>query len=247
MTHEPNSRATQSPEATPVSLADPHADVLAQIERDLQTTMALLVQSQATAEEASARCDVLTNRRSDILAARSALANLPDLAPEHEWLNNLTRWRAALCEELLALPVRIRSDHDLGRQRNLKLSIGAIDRGLDTVDGSGYRLETLRLGRLMREAGYVEAPPADGEMLGHLPWYGSTPEVEQRIQQINRTRAEAEARLAHALLDDAERERRAADDKARREAERAAPRRKTRADGSQYDRYPDGRVVEITS
>lgn len=42
-------------------------------------------------------------------------------------------------------------------------------------------------------------------------------------------------------------ERLAAADKVRRDALNAAPQRKTRGDGSQYDRYPDGRVVEVAS
>jgi hypothetical protein len=49
------------------------------------------------------------------------------------------------------------------------------------------------------------------------------------------------------LLDDAERERRAAERKSQIAAANAAPVRKTRADGSQYDRYPDGRRIEVAS
>jgi hypothetical protein len=39
----------------------------------------------------------------------------------------------------------------------------------------------------------------------------------------------------------------AAADKVRRDAFNAAPQRKVRGDGSQYDRYPDGREVEVSS
>lgn len=79
-----------------------------------------------------------------------------------------------------------------------------------------------------------------------MPWFGSLPEVERRIQQLTTQRAEAQARLDEALLDDAERERLAAEDKARRAALNAAPQRKVRGDGSQFDRYPDGRMVEVS-
>jgi hypothetical protein len=51
------------------------------------------------------------------------------------------------------MPQRIHTDHDRGTQQNLKLSIMAIDRGIGVVAGTGYALETLRLGALMKESG----------------------------------------------------------------------------------------------
>jgi len=48
------------------------------------------------------------------------------------------------------------------------------------------------------------------------------------------------------LLDDDERAKRDAESKARRAALDALPERKTRGDGTMYDRYPDGRRVEVT-
>jgi hypothetical protein len=106
-------------------------------------------------------------------------------------------------------------------------------------------LETLRLGQLMREAGYVEGPKAKNQATGRLPWLRAMPEVERRLNALHQERANAQARLDESLLNDAERERLAAEDRARCDAFNAAPRRKTRGDGSQYDRYPDGRVVEV--
>ena len=146
------------------------------------------------------------------------------------------------------IPPRIRSDKELGTQQNLTLSIRTIDFGLGVVNGTGYGLDTLRLGALMREAGYAPtgADP-DRNYGGVMPWFGSLPEVERRIQQLTKHRAEAQARLDEALLNDADRAAIAAADKARRDALNAAPQRKTRGDGSQFDRYFDGRVVEVTS
>jgi hypothetical protein len=74
-----------------------------------------------------------------------------------------------------------------------------------------------------------------------LPWFGPMPAVDDRIRKLTTRYDDAQARLDERLLDDAERERLAAE----RAARNAMPQRKTRADGSQYDKYPDGRVVEV--
>ena len=120
--------------------------------------------------------------------------------------------------------------------------------GPDVVNGSGWDLTTLRLGALMRESGYepTGADP-DRHFSGVMPWFGSLPQVERRIADLKKQRAEAEARLDNALLDDAERERRAAENKAHIAAENARPVRKVRGDGSQYERHADGRIVEVAS
>ena len=126
------------------------------------------------------------------------------LAPEQEWLDHLIGWRKTLCDELLALPSPIRDSHTLGVQRNLTLSIKTIDVGVAVVNGTGYDLTTLRLGALMREAGY-EPTGADPHRnyRGVMPWFGSMPEVERRIQQLTKQRDDAQAMLDEALLDDA--------------------------------------------
>jgi len=101
---------------------------------------------------------------------------------------------------------------------------------------------------LMREAGF-EAEGADPSVNygGVLPWRGALPEVERRIAEGERRRASAQSALDDALLSDPERAEREAESKARRDAANALPQRKVRSDGSQYDRYPDGRRVEVTS
>jgi hypothetical protein len=211
-------------------------EVLARLDAELAELGTKRAQAERDAAGYVSRMTFLERRMSTIQVATTTLNGLPSLANDQKSLDELTAWRKVLCDELLALPARIRTNHDLGKQQNLKLSIFVIDRGLGVLNDSGYALETLRLGALMREAGYT----------GQLPWHGSLSQVERRIQDIRKRRAQAEAQLADALLDDAERERLAAEDKARRDALQAAPIRKTRGDGSQYDRYPDGRVVEIT-
>ena len=113
----------------------------------------LRTQAQREVETCTARMSVLEWRMSAMQVATTTLAGLAPLAPEQEWLDHLTTWRKALCDELLACPQQPRTDHELGKQQNLKLSIITIDRGPSTVGGTGYCLENLRLGQLMREAG----------------------------------------------------------------------------------------------
>lgn len=187
----------------------------------------------------------LTRRISAIQDATAVLAGLPSLAPEQEWLDHLTAWRQTLRDEL---SLRIGDPQTPGLQQNLTLSISAIDVGLGAVDGTGYHLTTLRLGALMRDAGYepVGANP-NTHYSGEMPWFGSLPEVERRIASIRKQRVDAQAQLDEALLDDAARAKRDAELKARRDALKTAPQRKVRGDGSEYDRYPDGRVVEVTN
>jgi hypothetical protein len=184
-----------------------------------------------------------------IMQAKAAHRTLAALAePDPLWEERLNAWRPQLCDELLALPPRIRDPKLLGLQRNLTLSIRCIDFGPDVLSNSGYSLTTLRLGELMREAGY-EAQGADPRLnfAGMMPWHGSIKEVEHRVKDVERRRAAAQAALDDALLDDDERAAREAESKARRDALNALPQRKVRGDGSQYDKYPDGRRVEVTT
>jgi hypothetical protein len=206
------------------------------------------MRTQRELDTCVARMAVLTQRMTVIRIASSTLASLPPLAPEQRWLDLLTAWRKTLSDELAALPSPIRDSHTLGEQQNLMLSIQVIDVGLGVIRDSGFDLTTLRLGALMREAGYepVDADP-ERHYSGVMPWFGSMPEVEQRIADLQQQRDAAQAQLDEALLDDNERERRAAEARARHDALNAAPVRKVRNDGSQFDRYPDGRRVEVTS
>jgi hypothetical protein len=169
----------------------------------------------------------------------------PQLAADAEWHERLDRWRKKLADELLSLPNPIRAAEDRGRLHNLRLSISVIDRGLDVLAGSMYMLVTLRLGVLMQEDGFVPTPATDGRAYGELRWLGSQPEVSARIEKLLQRQFQAQSRLDDALLSDDERAARDAA-AARRVAElNALPRRITRGDGSQYEKHPDGSVVEI--
>lgn len=124
----------------------------------------------------------------------------------------------------------------------------SIDFGLGVLKDQEYELSTLRLGQLMREAGFAvaDADP-DRNFSGVLSWFGSLSEVEKCCEQHARRRAEAQSMRDEALMDDDERAKPAAENNAHCDALDALPQRKTRGDGSQYDRYPDGRVVEVTT
>jgi hypothetical protein len=126
---------------------------------------------------------------------RSAVATLANVEPrivaEQKWQDFLTTARKTCCDELLAMPPR-RDDRELGRARNLELSIAKIDRDV-VVDP--WTLETLRLGELIREAGYVEGPKIENQVYGRLPWFGSLPEVERRLKALQEERSIAQARL----------------------------------------------------
>ncbi len=203
---------------------------------ELETKRAALDARRAQAHRELNMCDsieaVLTQRICALHAAPATLAGLPPITTEEEYRDFLIGARETLCGELFALPAPIRNDRDLCAQRSLSLSLAVIDRGLGAIIDTGCVLDTLRLGQLMSAAGIVA-------------WRGTVSETEERIERLKRQRAGAEALLANALLDDAARERLAAEDAARVDAINAMPTRKTRGDGSQYDRYPDGRVVEV--
>lgn len=218
---------------TDLALADIERQLAAlPSEENLERQLAQLRQQRET----------LSTRMKTIRSVTSALAHLePELATEIKWRDHLVGWRQTLCDELLAFPSRIRDDREWGRKQSVQLSIMAIDQGRFSDEG-GWSLETLRLGHLMREAGYVEGPKIENQTHGRLPWFGSVPEVERRIADLQTRLASAEAALDEALMDDAARTAKAA----ATSAQNGAPQRKTRSDGSQYDRYPDGRVVELT-
>jgi len=97
---------------------------------------------------------LIDRRIAALRRATAALAALPDNESDSQWLDHVTTWRKALCDELQAMPPRLRDVTEMGTQQNLALSIRVIDFGLGVITDTGYDLTTLRLGQLMREAGY---------------------------------------------------------------------------------------------
>ena len=190
---------------------------------------------------------VLSGRIHTIRTSTQALAQItPSIAADEQWLGDLTTWRKTLETELKAMPLT-RDEKQVAVQQNHVTCIRIIEFGL-RCDGEYTRsMETLRLGDLMRASGYVQAPPQAGtsQVFGPLPWYGSHADVKHRLEDLRIERDEMQARLDNALLSDADREAAAKAEKARIDALNAKPVRKTRADGTQYDRYQDGRRVEV--
>lgn len=138
------------------------------------------------------RC-IVTNRVNEVRRANATLAEVdPLIAVLTKWRTDLESCRKTLCDELLAAP-RPRTDVDRGQLRNRELSIQSADRGRRVAEGTGWSVDTLRLGELLRAAGYVAGPD------GQLPWYGALPEVERRLRELHERRDEAQRRLDDAL------------------------------------------------
>src|SRR5204862_2746954 len=110
------------------------------------------------------------------LTATATLAELePLIAGDTKWLAFTQTARRQLCDEVLALspPDRSRrTDRERGRIANLLMSIQVLDRGRGVANDSGWGLETLALGDLIRAAGYVANAPIENQAFGQLPWYG---------------------------------------------------------------------------
>ena len=162
----------------------------------LQAELAALPKQSRKAEIQEARITATKN-------AASTVAQMDPLTMKFAtFRDHQVGWRETLGTELFACPSYARTGSELGRLQNLKLSIMTIDRGLGVLDDTGYALETLRLGQLMRESGYVEAPPTDGRAIGRLPWLGSLPAVEQRLKDLQQRRDEAQETLDRLLQDE---------------------------------------------
>jgi hypothetical protein len=193
--------------------------------------------------EYETRRAVLTVRIRTIRSCTTTLAEVdPQLRTLTTWRDHLTTWRKTLLDRLEALPPA-RTGPELGAQQNLKRSILQIDRGLDFRNGAFP--VNLPLDDLMRADG-LESPRGTLVSTCGEAWRGSMPLVEQRLAQLQQQHNDAQQQLDDAMLSDADREQKAKDAKARADALNALPRRKTRGDGTQFDKYPDGRRVEVS-
>jgi hypothetical protein len=183
----------------------------------------------------------IDGRISQIALARTKLANVePKIGRDLAWRETLTVIRAQLSKELLALPPRIRDAKTLGEYRSRDISIRMIDgQKIEALDG--WTLNTLRLGQLMKENGVEEGPKPPGGSYGELPWFGDLKTVEARLTRLRQERDDAQHRLDSAKQTDEDRAARLAEIKALN----AKPQRKVRGDGSKYDKYPDGTIVEL--
>ena len=151
--------------------------------------------------------EVLENRIVTLRAAITALANLdPRIVAATEWRDFLTAWRKVLCDELLALPpAHTANERDLrlGKAQNLTFSIQCLDRGIGVLADTGWALNTLRLGELMREAGYREGPRIENQVHGEMAWFGSLSETERRLRDLEQQRSVAQAQLDAAMREPA--------------------------------------------
>lgn len=166
-------------------------------EQDLDRTLTMRQVRAYLAETA-----LLDRRIVTIRTAAEALAALPTLDADTQWLAHLTTWRTTLRDELLTVPARVRDKATIEWQQGLTWSIRLIDFGFGIAPLGIVTLAPARVGVLMAAAGYATSDP---ELRGPRGWRGSIKDVERRIKTLTRQRAEAHAALDAALLTDEER------------------------------------------
>jgi hypothetical protein len=149
---------------------------------------------------------------------RRARAALDELAackaadPDPNWIDFLRVARDTLTSELMAIATDRKA---FPRRHVLTLSVHVIDRGPDLLTNSGFMVDTLPIGDLMKAAGHqiVGADPLHNYS-GEIPWPSGAHglhDLERVIKANDRRRARAQAQLDEALMDDEEREARDAE------------------------------------
>lgn len=149
-----------------------------------------------------------------IHTASAALAELGSVDALTRWQTFLPPARDTISNELLALPRRIRDRATLDLQDGLHFCLKLIDHGFGAATLGIVTLEPTRLGQLMQAAGF----DAGAGLRGPNGWGGSLPEVAQRIEELTKRRAAAQAALDDALMDDDECVKRDAESAVLREA-----------------------------
>lgn len=187
----------------------------AQFQQKLETKIAELNarRSQAEADVAAytAQIDDLSQRFSAIQVASTTLAGLHPFGPLLDWRDHLPVWRENFVTRLLAMAPDDRDRATLDLQQGLRLSILNIDRGCGYWP-NGAPMIGIPLAEAIVAAGYEPPTNRPG-----VAWFGSLPEVEQRIQQLTKERDEAQAALDNAMLDDDARAKKDAESAARRD------------------------------
>jgi hypothetical protein len=161
------------------------------------------------------------------------------IAPEMKWHDFLTKTRDRLVKVLLGLSKEPRGRVTWDREHAYKFSIICIDKGCEHFP-NGAPMLPKPLADAIEDAGFTSETPGPA-------WFGSIAQVAGRIADRQVRLDAAQAALDEALLDDDARSQRDAEGAARVAKLNAAPVRKTRGDHSQFDRWPDGRIVEVTS
>jgi hypothetical protein len=152
----------------------------------------------------------LDRRIAAIRTAADTLAALPTLDADTKWLAHLNTWRTTLCDELMTIKSPIRDRDTKERAERLTWSIKLIDFGLGISSLGIVTLAASAIGPLMAAAGYAIANP---ELRGPNGWRGHIKDTEQRIKELTKRRAEAQAGLDVLLRTDEERATQEAEDK----------------------------------
>lgn len=122
------------------------------------------------------------------------------MAALEEWRAFLVPTRAALCAEVMAMG-KPSVPKEYGQRQNVLLSIQVIDRGVRVLEDTGYGVGTLRLGELMKSAGFQQSARVDNQLVGDMPFYGSLPAIEEQLAALRKERDDARYRLDAALRD----------------------------------------------
>ena len=137
----------------------------------------------------------------DATGAQATLDKVvPQIAALEEWRAFLVPTRATLCAEVMAMG-KPSTPKEYGQRQNVLFSIQVIDRGVRVLEDTGYGLGTIRLGALMRAAGFPQSARVDNQLVGDMPFYGSLPVIEEQLKALTKERDDAQYRLAAALRD----------------------------------------------
>lgn len=152
----------------------------------------------------------LDRRIAAIRTAAETLAVVPSIDADTKWRDHLTAWRTTLCDELMTIKSPIRDKSIKERADRLVFCTKLIDDGLGVATLPIVTLASSPLGPLMTAAGYATSNP---DLRGPNGWRGSLKEVEQRIKDTTKRRAEAQAGLDVLLRTDEEQAQQEAEDK----------------------------------
>ncbi len=179
---------------------------LADIEAQLTTLgdIGNVLQTGNAMEAYFAKRSALWNRRQTIQASTQTLAQVePKITPEEKWEASLVKVLEQLTAEFNVLPPKIKTETDLHTMVNLRTSIRIVNEGKQCEGIWTRELETLRLGQLLIEAGYTQAPPVKNTnaAFGPIEWYGSLADVRERLKELRATRDQAQRDLDRALAE----------------------------------------------
>jgi len=149
--------------------------------------------ARAQAEAGALRSRLAGQIATAEVAQRTLAEYQPKIAADESYLATLDQMRERLQAERLRW-LTPKTDLARGHLENVQRSLTAVDIGTAGLDGTGWCLDTLRLGKLLGEAG--------------VAWRGGRDDAVRRLRDARTRVDDAQQQLTEALLTDAEREKR---------------------------------------